>query len=43
MEILEDAVNIFQIDSDGNEVQKIIEFDSETINEVVRAFYDRSV
>ena len=26
MEILEDAVNIFQIDSDGNEVQKIMEF-----------------
>ena len=43
MEILEDAVNIFQIDSDGNEVQKIIEFDSETINEVVREFYDRAV
>ena len=43
MEILEDAVNIFQIDSDGNEVQKIMEFDSETINKVVREFYDRAV
>ena len=43
MEILEDSVNIFQIDSDGNEVQKIMEFDSETINKVVREFYDRAV
>ena len=43
MEILEDTVNIFQIDSYGNEVQKIMEFDSETINKVVREFYDRAV
>ena len=43
MEILEDVVNVFQIDSDGNEVQKIMEFDSETINKVVREFYDRAV
>lgn len=43
MEILEDSVNVFQIDSDGNEVQKIIEFDKETINKIVRDFYDRAV
>ena len=43
MEILEDSVNIFQIDTEGNELQKVIKFDSETINNEVRNFYDRAV
>lgn len=41
--ILEDSVNVFQIDSDGNESQKTIKLDSETIKGMVRQFYDRVV
>ncbi len=43
MEVLEDSVNVFQIDSEGNELQKVIKFDNEAINKVVRDFYDRAV
>ncbi|MBQ0026539.1 MAG: hypothetical protein KBS79_04130 [Lachnospiraceae bacterium] len=43
MEILENSVNVFRIDSDGNELQKNIKFDTETINKMVREFYDRAV
>ena len=43
MEILEDSVNVFQIDADGNELQNIIKFDNEAIRKMVRDFYDRAV
>lgn len=43
MEILEDSVNIFQIDSDGNEKQKIIDLNGEVIKKIVRDFYARAV
>jgi len=43
MEILEDSVNVFQIDSEGNEIQKTIGIDDGKIKEMVRDFYDRAV
>lgn len=43
MEILENSVNVFQIDADGNEQQSTIPFDQACINEIVRGFYDRAV
>lgn len=43
MEILEESINVFQIDSEGNESQKNIEHDTEIIKEIVRNFYDRAV
>ena len=43
MEILDESINVFQIDSDGNETQNTIEFDAEVIKEMVRDFYDRAV
>jgi len=43
MEILEDSVNVFQVDSQGNEIQKTIELDGGRIRDIVRDFYDRAV
>ena len=43
MEILEDSINIFQIDSDGGEKQSTIEVDFAKVNSIVREFYDRAV
>lgn len=43
MEILEDSINVFLIDSDGNELQNTIVFDTEVIKKMVREFYDRAV
>lgn len=43
MEVFEDCVNIFLIDSDGNEVQETIGFDEKVIKMRVRNFYDRAV
>lgn len=43
MEILEDTINVFQIQSDGDELQSTIELDSEVIKEMVRDFYDRTI
>lgn len=43
MEVLEGSVNVFQIDSEGNESQRGIVFDSEVIKQMVRDFYDGAV
>jgi len=43
MEILDNSINIFQIDSEGNESQKVIEPNYEVIKNIVRGFYDRAV
>lgn len=43
MEVLEDSINIFQIDLDGNEYQRIIELNESLVEKVVRDFYDRTV
>ena len=43
MEILEECVNVFQIDSDGNECQKTVNLDNDIIKDIVRSFYDRAV
>lgn len=43
MEVYEDTINVFQIDAEGNETKKIIDFDEKVISEVVRDFYDRAV
>lgn len=43
MEVLEDCVNVYQIDTDGNECQKKVNLDNEIIKEIVRNFYDRAV
>ncbi|MCQ2504390.1 MAG: hypothetical protein MJ103_04075 [Saccharofermentans sp.] len=43
MEILEDSVNVFQIDSEGSELHSTIEFDEEAVKALVRDFYDRAV
>jgi len=43
MEVLEDSINIFQIDSDGGEQQSTIAFDEGKIKKIVGDFYDRAV
>lgn len=43
MDVLEDTINVFKIDSDGNETQETIAFDGEKIKKTVRDFYDRAV
>ena len=43
MEILEDSINIFQIDSEGGEQQRTISYDETVIKKIVRDFYDRAV
>lgn len=43
MEIFEESINIYQIDSEGNESQRTINLDIDEIKEVVRRFYDRTV
>lgn len=43
MEVLEDSINVFQIDSDGNEYQETMSINQESVKEMVRYFYDRAV
>ncbi len=43
MEILEENVNVFKIDPDGEEEQSTIDFDIVRAKEIVGEFYDRSV
>ncbi len=43
MEVLEDSVNVFQIDSDGEERQWTISIDEKKIKETVEDFYDRAI
>ncbi len=43
MEVLEDSINIFQIDSDGNEEQRTIAVDEVSVKKVVSEFYERAV
>ena len=40
MEVLEDSINVFLIDSEGNEQQKVIAFEESAIKEMVRGFYE---
>jgi hypothetical protein len=43
MEILEDSINVFRIDSDGGEEQSTIAIDDAIVKKIVRDFYDRAV
>lgn len=43
MEVLENSINIFQIDSAGGEQQSTIGIDEDIVKKVVREFYDRAV
>ena len=43
MEVLEDSINVFQIDSEGGEHQNTIAADGATVKKIVREFYDRAV
>lgn len=43
MEVLEDEINVFQIDRDGNEKQSSIAVDLSRIKNIVEEFYDRAV
>ncbi|MBR4724755.1 MAG: hypothetical protein IK071_03120 [Lachnospiraceae bacterium] len=43
MEVLEDSINVFQIDSEGGEHQNTIATDGATVKKIVREFYDRAV
>lgn len=43
MEVMEKSVNVFRIDSEGNEVQRTVDHDEENIKHIVREFYDRAV
>jgi hypothetical protein len=43
MEILEDTINVFQIDSEGGEKQSTITVDGAIVKRIVRDFYDRAV
>ena len=43
MEILEDSINVFQIDSEGGEEQKTIAIDHSAVEQIVRGFYERTV
>lgn len=43
MEVLEDNINVFQIDTDGNEIRKNISAENDQVKEIVEGFYDRAV
>lgn len=43
MEILEDIINIFKIDSNGNEMQTSISVNKNDVKEIVKDFYDKSI
>ena len=43
MEVTEDSINVFRIDSDGGEEQSTIAIDGEAVKKIVREFYDRAV
>lgn len=43
MEVLDESINVFKIDSEGNESQSTVDYDEETIKAIVREFYDRAV
>lgn len=43
MEVLENHINVFQIDKEGNEDQKEIPIDEEIFNNIVEDFYGRAV
>ncbi len=43
MEVLEDSINIFQIDSDGGEKQRSIAIDHVAVGKIVRDFYECAV
>ena len=43
MEVLEEHINVFRIDKEGNEEQQEIPIDEIIVNDIVEAFYDRAV
>lgn len=42
MEVLEESINVFRIDSDGNESQTTINHNEDKVKDIVREFYDRA-
>ena len=43
MEVMEDRINVFQIDSEGGEKQNTIAIDHTIVKEIVRDFYERTI